>query len=172
MSCCFDLQVSSEETGDEWTTVDMVGRGRVPGRAAAGGGGGAVLRRPRRGERRPDQLYFGAHVLTGPIADHVHFRPNVEVGIGNDLTLVAINLEFVYQRPLQSSRWSLLVGGGPAANVFLYDEGPGHGDDSDVGGGINLLIGVSHRDGFFAEMKVGLLDSPSIKFGVGFTFGR
>lgn len=118
----------------------------------------------------PDQLYLGAHVLTGPIAGRVHFRPNVELGLGDDLTLVALNMEFVYRYPFRRSQWALLAGGGPAANVFVYDNGSGRGHDSDVRAGINALLGVSHRDGFFVEMKLGLIDSPAVKLGVGFTF--
>ena len=42
--------------------------------------------------------------------------------------------------------------------------------DSDLEGGLNFLVGVQHRDGLFVEFKVGAIDSPDIKFGVGFTW--
>lgn len=119
----------------------------------------------------PDQFYFGVHLDTAPIADRISFRPNVEVGIGDGITLAAANLEFVFRQPLNSSRWVMLVGGGPAANFYSYDDGRGRGD-GDLGGGLNLLLGLEHRGGFFSEIKVGLIDSPSIKFGVGISFGR
>jgi hypothetical protein len=118
----------------------------------------------------PDQLYLGAHILSGPIAGRVHFRPNVELGLGDDLTLVALNMEFVYQYPFRRSQWSLIAGGGPAANVFVWDNGSGRGHDSDVRAGINALLGVSHRDGFFVEVKLGFIDSPAVKLGIGVTF--
>ncbi len=120
----------------------------------------------------PDQFYVGVHAETGHVADKIHFRPNVELGIGNDLTLVAANLEFIYRTPIQSSRWSVFVGGGPSANFYSYNRGAGRGDSTDVGGGLNVLLGLEHRDGLFTELKVGLIDSPSVKFGVGFSFGR
>lgn len=119
----------------------------------------------------PDQFYFGVHADTSPIADRISFRPNVEVGIGNDMTLVAVNLEFVLRQDIQSSEWTLLAGAGPAANFYSFDGGRGR-NDSDIGGGLNLLVGIEHRGGFFGEVKVGLIDSPSVKFGVGFSFGR
>lgn len=119
----------------------------------------------------PDQFYFGVHADTPPIADRISFRPNLEVGIGNDVTLVAANLEFVFRQALQSSQWDLLVGAGPAANFYSFSGGRGR-NDSDLGGGLNLLVGIEHRDGFFGEVKVGIIDSPSVKFGVGFSFGR
>jgi hypothetical protein len=77
---------------------------------------------------------------------------------------VAVNVEFVYRVPLDNSAWRLLLGGGPALIVADHD------DESDTGGGFNILVGAEHRNGFFTELKVGLIDSPSVKFGVGYTF--
>lgn len=120
----------------------------------------------------PDQFYFGVHADTPPIADRLSFRPNVELGLGNDVTLVAANLELVYRLPIQnSSQWVVLAGAGPAANFYSYS-GMRDRRDNELGGGLNLLVGIEHRDGFFGEVKVGLIDSPSVKFGVGFSFGR
>src|SRR6187402_944969 len=52
----------------------------------------------------PDQFYFGGHLETAPLVDRLHFRPNLEVGFGDDLVLIAANMEFVYKftrsRPL------------------------------------------------------------------------
>jgi hypothetical protein len=112
----------------------------------------------------PDQFYFGAHFEAGPVVERLWFRPNVEIGVGDDVTLVAVNVEFVYRVPLDNSAWRLLLGGGPALIVADHD------DESDTGGGFNILVGAEHRNGFFTELKVGLIDSPSVKFGVGYTF--
>lgn len=111
----------------------------------------------------PDQFYFGVHGEAGPVADVVMFRPNIEIGVGNDLTLVAFNLEFVYRVPLKQSPWRLLAGGGPALNLARFR------GNTDAGGGLNVLLGVEHRDGLFFEFKVGAIDSPSVKFAVGYT---
>lgn len=120
----------------------------------------------------PDQFYFGVHADTPQIADRLSFRPNVELGLGNDVTLVAVNLELVYRLPIQnSSQWVLLAGAGPAANFYSYS-GMLDRSDNELGGGLNLLVGIEHRNGFFGEVKVGLIDSPGVKFGVGFSFGR
>ncbi len=120
----------------------------------------------------PDQFYAGVHLQTREIADRIHFRPNLEVGVGNDLTLVTANLEFVFRKPLTSSAWDLYAGGGPSAIFYSHDRRLGHANRNDVGGGLNVLLGAEHQDGLFAELKVGLIDSPSVKFGVGFSFGR
>lgn len=119
----------------------------------------------------PDQFYAGIHLETAPFADRISFRPNVEVGVGDRITLVAMNLEFVFRQPLQQSSWSVLAGAGPAANLYSFNGGRGR-NDSDLGGGLNLLVGLEHRDGFFVEVKVGVIDSPGVKFGFGLSFGR
>ncbi len=120
----------------------------------------------------PDQFYFGLHVESGPIADRLRFRPSAEVGIGDNQTLVAFNFDFVYPFLLRQSRWSLYFGGGPAANVYIFDTGDPVRHERDVRGGINAVLGLEHRDGFFTELRLGMLDSPSIKMCVGVTFGR
>ena len=47
----------------------------------------------------PDQFYFGGHIETGALIDRLHFRPNVEIGFGDDLMLIGVNMEFVYKFP-------------------------------------------------------------------------
>jgi len=119
----------------------------------------------------PDQFYAGVHFETSQLAERLRFRPNVEAGVGDDLTLVALNFEFTYRllpaaprlpRPL--SMWHLYVGGGPALNIFRFR------NDTRLEGGFNGLIGLAHSGGLFAEAKLGALKSPSFKFGVGYTF--
>ena len=111
----------------------------------------------------PDQFYFGGHVETPPLVDQLRFKPNVEIGIGNDVTVVALNIEFAYVFPSQRA-WNVYAGGGPA--LVIVDAN----DDTDSGGGFNLLVGVEHRSGLFTEIKVGVADSPDLKIGVGYSF--
>ena len=111
----------------------------------------------------PDQFYFGGQVETAPLVDQLRFRPNVEIGIGDDLTLTTFNIEFVFDFP-QTGDWRWFVGGGPSLNVYSID------DDTDSEGGFNILVGAAHQDGLFGEMKFGLGDSPDFKIGVGYSF--
>src|SRR5262245_48571801 len=76
----------------------------------------------------PDQFYFGGHLVTGELLERLRFRPNVEVGIGDDVTLVAVNLEFAYTFPSRRP-WAVYVGAGPALNIYDSD------DDSEAEGG-------------------------------------
>jgi len=117
----------------------------------------------------PDQVYFGGHYETEALVDRLHFRPNVELGLGDDLVTTALNMEFVYKFPTRS-QWLLYAGGGPAVNFYSYDDDGRGGDNTDTEGGLNLLFGVENRGGLFFEVKVGAIDSPDVKFGVGFTF--
>lgn len=113
----------------------------------------------------PDQFYFGGHVETGPIADRVRFRPNVEIGVGNALTVVALNVELAYHFPAQND-WNFYAGGGPALNIVDSDS------DTRAAGGVNMMLGIAHERGLFFEFKVGFIDSPNAKIGVGYTFRR
>ena len=131
----------------------------VPSPAAAQGGvrGGVSV--------DPDQFYVGAHYETGPLVDRLHFRPNLEAGFGDDLTLIALNFEFVYKFPTRRA-WNLYAGAGPAINIYSFDDI----DDSETEPGMNFLFGAEHARGLFFELKLGAIDSPELKFGVGYTF--
>lgn len=117
----------------------------------------------------PGQFYFGAHAETRPLIENLTFRPNLEVGVGNDLTLFALNVEFAYWIPVQNKPVSVYLGAGPSAVIVSRDRGR-NGDGTDAGGGFNVLVGFQHRAGLFAELKVGVADSPNLKVGVGFAF--
>jgi hypothetical protein len=111
----------------------------------------------------PDQFYLGGHFETAPLVERLYFRPNLEVGFGNDLTAIGANLEFVYKMPIDGA-WSLYAGGGPALNIYSFN------DDSATDGGLNVLFGAETSNGLFFEVKLGAIDSPDLKFGVGFTW--
>ncbi len=111
----------------------------------------------------PDQGFIGGHVETSPLVDRVRFRPGLDIGFGDDLTLVAINLDFTYAFT-ESRPWNIYAGGGPAINWYNYD------NDSEAEAGFNFLVGAKSRQGLFFELKIGVMDSPDLKFGVGYTF--
>jgi len=113
----------------------------------------------------PSQFYFGGHYESAPFADQLRFRPNLEIGVGDNHTLTAVNFEFAYFVPLQRRNpWSVYFGAGPALVIDHVT------NNTDTGGGFNILVGLQHSQGFFTEVKVGMIDSPSFKFGVGYTF--
>ncbi len=119
----------------------------------------------------PDQFFFGGHVESRPLIPRLTFRPNAEIGVGDDVTTVALNVEFAYWVTTDEP-WSVYFGAGPSVNLYSFDndDRPGRDDDGDVGGGFNILVGAQHREGLFTELKVGMIDSPNLKFTVGYVF--
>ena len=111
----------------------------------------------------PDQFYLGGHYETRPLVEQLYFRPNLEIGFGEDITAVGVNLEFVYKIPIDGP-WSLYAGGGPALNIYSFN------DESETDGGLNVLFGAETTNGLFFEVKLGAIDSPDLKFGVGYTW--
>ena len=120
----------------------------------------------------PDQFYVGLHYETEPLVEQVRFKPNFEVGLGNGLTVVTINLEFVGKIPIEHEPWAFYLGAGPALVIASVNNAPTNVGGTSTGGGFNILLGIEHKKGLFAELKVGFVDSPSVKFGVGYVFGR
>jgi len=117
----------------------------------------------------PDQVYFGGHYETSALVDRLYFRPNLELGLGDDVVATTFNMEFIYKFPSRSD-WRLVAGGGPAVIFYSYDSGRGRRDGTETEGGFNFLIGADHRGGLLFEVKVGVVNSPNVKFGVGWTF--
>lgn len=111
----------------------------------------------------PQQFHFGAHVETAPLADRLRFRPNVEIGVGDDRTTTALNLEFAYHFP-SAEPWSVYTGAGPALNITT------RGGDAEAEPGVTVLAGLAHEDGLFLEAKAGAFDSPRFKLTVGYAF--
>jgi len=112
----------------------------------------------------PDQFYFGGHYVTHPLTGMLRFQPNVEAGVGNDRTTIAFNGEFALWRKV-STDWHVYLGAGPAMNVNRNAVR----DRTDVEPGFNVVAGLRRRGGLFFEMKVGTIDSPAFKIGVGYT---
>jgi hypothetical protein len=112
----------------------------------------------------PNQFYGGLHYESGELIDRLRFRPNLEIGVGNDSTLVALNFEFAYHLPSIRSPWDVYVGAGPALNIYKVT------NDTNPGGGFNFIVGLAHTKGLFTELKIGAGNSPNVKFAVGYTF--
>jgi len=119
----------------------------------------------------PDQFVFGGHIQTNPIIPKLTFRPNLELGVGSNLTTVAVNIEFAYWFPLRRQQFDIYAGAGPALLIYSLDrDGRVDGDDTRVEGGFNFLAGLQHRKGLFGEVKLGVIDSPEFKILIGYSF--
>ncbi len=121
----------------------------------------------------PDQLAFGAQLHVGEIAPNLTFDPNLEIGIGDNVTTVQPNFDLQYHFHTQSV-WQPYAGGGLGIAFYSWDvSGPGR-DNSDTEVGANLILGAEAptRSGnrFFGEMRLGIGDIPSLKLMVGWNF--
>jgi hypothetical protein len=111
----------------------------------------------------PDQIYFGIHYETEPLVERLHFKPNLEIGFGDHVTSITGNFEFVWKFP-RRGEWGFYAGGGPAFVRYSHD------DVSSSDPGFNVLVGAENTRGLAFEVKIGTLESPDLKFGVGWTF--
>lgn len=126
----------------------------------------------------PDQIHFGGHIDFGHFARHIRLQPNLEIGFGDNLMLVAVNLEGSYRFAANWDVWTPYIGAGPGINFYSWDDDAfpdNEGfDDSETEFGFNVLGGIekglSNGDRFFLELKLGFADSPDIKITAGWTF--
>src|SRR5262245_55024811 len=59
----------------------------------------------------PGQFYIGGHMDLKEVRSRLWFRPNVEVGVGDGLTLISLNGEFVYfWKGQQNRHWMPYAG--------------------------------------------------------------
>ncbi len=142
---------------------------------AAGGGGAFIAWGPRVGvSLSPDQLVFGGQVTTHDIAPRVTLDPDVEFGLGDHQTVLAVNGDFHYHLTLEDSDWTPYVGLGIGVNFFDTDRPFPEHDLTETNVGLNLIAGSVVPTGstgqFFAEAKIGAGDIPSLKLIAGWNF--
>jgi hypothetical protein len=114
----------------------------------------------------PDQFFIGAQLETPPITSsgRLTVRPTVDVGFGDDVTLLSGGLDVIFRGDLPNSDWAVYFGAGPSINFFKDDFG------EDVDGGFNGLVGFRHARGLFVEMKAGA--APSLRVTAGYVLTR
>ena len=146
----------------------------APAPAQEGGGADPTLRKfgLRAGYTGWDglsQFHFGVHYLAGELFPNVEFTPNVEIGVGDDATVVAVQGDVAYQfTEFVQKPWGFYGGGCLAFNYVDFS-----GVDSDTDLGLSLLAGGTYdfangRQGM-VEIRVGVMDSPGFKVTVGTT---
>ncbi len=151
-----------------WCAALVLGSA-APAAAQTFGVGGGI-------SQDPDQVFVQGLVdqrglgTTGRIG----WRPNVQIGFGNDLVTLAGNVELVVWIPLPNPQWSTYVGAGPSMTI-LFRSGPDTiegADDSEVGGGASMLAGIEHERGFFAEIRYGGGQAAGLRLTAGILLRR
>lgn len=118
----------------------------------------------------PDQFHFGAHVNAGQFAPRVRFQPSFELGLGNDRTVGAINLDALYQ--IRARGWQPYLGGGLGIALIDVDSPHRRGDDFNAEAGLNLVAGFEWgtQRFFLLEIRAGVGDIPGLKITAGLGF--
>jgi hypothetical protein len=126
----------------------------------------------------PDQLVLGGQLNTSEISRNITLNPNLELGFGDDVTVIAVNLDGHYHFVVENSDWRPYVGLGLGVNFVSVDLPAPFEDVSDTVIGLNVVLGSSFPTGaaypMFGELRFMLGDDelPSLKLMVGMNFGR
>lgn len=76
----------------------------------------------------PDQLVVGAQLDLGEFLPDLAFRPHLDLGVGDDATVVTLGLPVLYRLPVEGS-FTLYGGGGVAVGLVDFDEEEGRRND-------------------------------------------
>lgn len=114
----------------------------------------------------PEQGFVGVHVETPNLGHNTTLRPTADLGFGNDLTLLSVNLDLVHWSLIPNTTWRVYAGGGVGTNLVFDDF---EGNDI-LDGNINAVIGVQHTSGLYAEIRVGM--TPGVKVAAGYVIRR
>lgn len=121
----------------------------------------------------PNQFVVGGQLQWVDVAPELDFVPSVDLGIGDNTTLVSLNGDFHYRLDTRT-QWQPYVGGGVGIHFFSYDNvGPGVDRSATRAGGQFIAgadVETKNRSRFFAELKVGFADSPDFKAMAGWSF--
>ncbi|TMQ67425.1 MAG: hypothetical protein E6K78_04810 [Candidatus Eisenbacteria bacterium] len=122
----------------------------------------------------PDQIIFGGQLIIGEIAPNLTFDPNLDLGLGDDATVIGLNFHLHHHFAVARSQWRPYVGAGAGINFVQLDRPPGFSDESETDVGGNLIVGAgvptSSGNRFFSELKLGLGDTADMKLLVGWNF--
>jgi hypothetical protein len=119
----------------------------------------------------PDQAIIGMHVDAGRFATNVRFQPDLELGIGDDVTLINFTFPAHYLFPVSGSVRPF-AGGGLA--VGIEDQDDRRGDDTDLEIGMVIAGGaqweMSDANLFLLELDIIAGDLHDFELVGGFTF--
>ncbi len=117
----------------------------------------------------PEQVTFGAYVGLGELAPDLQLRPSVDLGFGDDLLSLILNVDFQYYPQISRPRFHPYFGGGFGAAYYDSDH---FGSKTDFG--LGLYLGAEKAlSGYRTaslELRAGIDELPDLKitFGIGF----
>jgi len=116
----------------------------------------------------PDQVVVGVQTDFGEFMPRLAFRPHLDLGLGDDTTVIALGVPVLYRLPVEGS-FTLYGGGGLIVGLIDEDEednGPRDDDGNEVdispllAGGIEWPIG---RGDLGIELNAAGGDLPRVK---------
>jgi len=121
----------------------------------------------------PDQFVIGGQInLPLETARGLAISPNVELGVGDNVTTLQLNADLDYHFDNAGPNWNPYVGGGIGIAFFDFSNDAGGGSESELG--VNLLGGLRFRQKngshLFTELRLGIGDIPDAKVMVGWNF--
>jgi len=121
----------------------------------------------------PDQFVIGGQ-MNFPL-ENTHglaVSPNLELGVGDNVTTIQFNGDLDYHFANQGPTWNPYIGAGLGIAFFDFNNDVGGGSNSEIG--VNLIGGLrfhQHNGShLFTELRVGLGDIPDAKVMVGWNF--
>jgi hypothetical protein len=122
----------------------------------------------------PDQVVVGAQANLGEFIPRLRFQPNLEVGLGDDTTVVSLTAP-VFYRALINNDFTLYGGGGVTVGAIDSDLDDGQGDDEGtefeiapmLAGGLEWPIA---QGAFFGELALTGGDFAGVKLVAGWMF--
>jgi hypothetical protein len=131
----------------------------------------------------PEIIDGGVHATFGPIfSPNVQVRPGLEIGAGEVTTMLAVNIDVLYNMPgvAADARWLPYLGAGPSFGLSHrgfeteedVDDGRSRFDfsDTDFNGGMNFIVGMRRESGAFFEMRATAWGVSNIRLVAGFSF--
>lgn len=117
----------------------------------------------------PDQVVVGVQADLGEFIPRLSFRPHLDLGLGDDTTVIALGVPVLYRLPIEGS-FTLYGGGGLIVGLIDEDDEDGglrRGDDGNevdisplLAGGIEWPIG---RGDLGIELNAAGGDLPRVK---------
>lgn len=123
----------------------------------------------------PDQGVAGVHFNLGEFVRNLRFQPAVDIGFGDDRTVVQATIPVLYRFDVPGNFTPYAGGGLGIAWIDRDDDHPGHDDDSDVDAAPVGIAGIEWplRGGndIFLEANISHDELPDVKILVGWQFG-
>jgi len=116
-----------------------------------------------------DQVFVGVHARAAELKQNLAFQPSLEVGFGDDVTLVAGNADIFYEfSEFETALWSFYAGGGVLISWGDYASASDWNVGLGIAGGARYKISEGKR--LFSEVRFGIEDAPDFKISIGLTF--